>query len=145
CKLYVLDPTNSASQCVDANGRAPVLAGFSSRGVPGDPLQHPDITAPGVRIVSSRSSTRGGAALGITDDLNSCNIAFHNLDDFTCMSGTSMAAPHVVGIVALMQEAAQGKLTPDDVESILTSTARPLAGYANWEQGAGYADAYAAV
>ncbi|MFL5384762.1 MAG: S8 family serine peptidase [Longimicrobiaceae bacterium] len=145
CKLYVLDPTNSASQCVDASGRAPVLAGFSSRGVPGDPLQHPDITAPGVRIVSARSNTGVVAPLGITSDLNACNIGVQNLDDFTCMSGTSMAAPHVAGIVALMQEAANGKLTPDQVLSILTSTARPLNGYALWEQGAGYADAYAAV
>jgi len=145
CKLYVSDPTNSASQCVDANGRAPVLAGFSSRGIAGDPLYHPDITAPGVRIVSARSLTGVVAPLGITSDLNGCNIGVQNLDDFTCMSGTSMAAPHVAGIVALMQEAANGKLTPDQVLSILTSTARPLSGYALWEQGAGYADAYAAV
>jgi serine protease AprX len=145
CKLFVLDPTNSKSQCADAGGRAPVLAGFSSRGIPGDPMQHPDITAPGVRIVSARSNTGVVAPLGITSDLNACNIGFQNLDDFTCMSGTSMAAPHVAGIVALMQEAANGKLTPDQVASILTSTARPQPGYALWEQGAGYADAYAAV
>jgi serine protease AprX len=145
CKLFVLDPTNSASQCVDASGRAPVLAGFSSRGIPGDPLQHPDITAPGVRIVSARSNTGVVAPLGITSDLNACNIGVQNLDDFTCMSGTSMAAPHIVGVVALMQEAANGTLTPDQVESILVTTARPQPGYANWEQGAGYVDAYAAV
>ena len=145
CKLYVLDPTNSASQCVDPNGRLPVLAGFSSRGIPGDPLQHPDITAPGVRIVSARSSTGVVAPLGITSDLNACNIGAQNLDDFTCMSGTSMAAPHIAGVVALMQEAANGRLTPDQVEQILVMTARPLPGYANWEQGAGYVDAYAAV
>jgi serine protease AprX len=145
CKLFVADPTNSASQCVDAAGRAPVLAGFSSRGVEGDALLHPDITAPGVRIVSARSYTGVVAPLGITSDLNACNIGFQNLDDFTCMSGTSMAAPHIAGVVALMQEAANGKLTPDQVLSLLTATARPLPGYAPWEQGAGYADAYAAV
>jgi len=145
CKLFVLDPTNSVSQCVDASGRAPVLAGFSSRGVPGDPLLHPDITAPGVRIVSARSSTGVVAPLGITSDLNACNIGFQNLDDFTCMSGTSMAAPHIAGVVALMQEAANNRLTPDQVEQILENTARPQPGYALWEQGTGYADAYAAV
>ncbi|HYH82614.1 MAG TPA: S8 family serine peptidase [Longimicrobium sp.] len=145
CKLFVTDPTNSASQCVDAGGRAPVLAGFSSRGVAGDPLQHPDITAPGVRIVSARSYAGVVAPLGITSDLNACNIGFQNLDDFTCMSGTSMAAPHVAGVVALMQEAAGGKLTPALVEQLLVNTARPQPGYAQWEQGAGYADAYAAV
>jgi serine protease AprX len=145
CKLFVVDPTNSASQCVDAGGRAAVLAGFSSRGIAGDPLQHPDVTAPGVRIVSTRSITGVVAPLGITSDLNACNIGFQNLDDFTCMSGTSMAAPHIAGVVALMQEAANGKLTPGQVESILTTTARPQPGYALWEQGTGYADAYAAV
>jgi serine protease AprX len=145
CKLFVTDPTNSASQCVDAGGRAPVLAGFSSRGVAGDPLLHPDVTAPGVRIVSARSYTGIVAPLGITGDLNACNIAVQNLDDFTCMSGTSMAAPQVAGVVALMQEAANGRLTPAEVEAILVNTARPQPGYANWEQGAGYVDAYAAV
>jgi len=145
CKLYVADPTDSAADCVDAGGRAAVLAGFSSRGVAGDPLQHPDITAPGVRIVSARSSTGVVAPLGITSDLTSCNIGFQNLDEFTCMSGTSMAAPHIAGVVALMQEAAGGNLTPAQVEQLLENTARPLAGYAMWEQGAGYADAYAAV
>ncbi|HEU4557859.1 MAG TPA: S8 family serine peptidase [Longimicrobium sp.] len=145
CKLFVLDPTNSASQCQDAGGRAPVLAGFSSRGIPGDPMQKPDITAPGVRIVSARSYTGVVAPLGLTSDLNACNIGFQNLDDFTCMSGTSMAAPAVAGVVALMQEAAGGKLTPTQVEQLLKSTARPQPGYAEWEQGAGYVDAYAAV
>lgn len=145
CKLFVLDPTNSASQCVDASGRAAVLAGFSSRGIPGDPLQHPDVMAPGVRIVSARSYTGVVAPLGITSDLNACNIGVQNLDDFTCMSGTSMAAPHITGVVALMQEAANNKLTPDDIEQILESTARPQPGYAFWEEGAGYVDAKAAV
>lgn len=145
CKLFVLDPTNSASECVDATGRAPVLAGFSSRGIPGDAMQHPDITAPGVRIVSARSSTGVVAPLGITSDLNACNIGFQNLPDFTCMSGTSMAAPHIAGVVALMQEASGGKLKPDQVLTLLTRTARPQPGYELWEQGAGYADAYAAV
>ena len=145
CKLYVHDPTNSASQCADAGGRSPVLAGFSSRGIPGDPMQKPDVTAPGVRMVSARSYTGVVAPLGIASDLNGCNIGFQNLDDFTCMSGTSMAAPAVAGVVALMQEAAGNKLTPAQVDSLLKSTARPQPGYAEWEQGAGYVDAYAAV
>jgi serine protease AprX len=145
CKLYVQDPTNSKSQCVDAAGREAVLAGFSSRGIPGDALNHPDVTAPGVRIVSTRAFSGAVPLLGATSDANVCNIGIQNLDNYTCMSGTSMAAPHVAGVVALMEEASGGRLTPDQALAILASTARKLTGYAQWEVGAGYVDANAAV
>src|SRR5467141_1001539 len=145
------DPTNSAIHCADQTGqnRAPILADFSSRGIPGDPMYHPDITAPGVHIVSTRAST--GTVLNALDanhdfDLtSSCAISVANEPYYTCASGTSMATPHVVGVVALMQEAAGGSLTPDRIASVLTQTARPLPGFALWEVGAGYLDALAAV
>jgi serine protease AprX len=145
CKL-VVDPTNSAARCQDADGRAPVLAGFSSRGRPDDPLYHPDITAPGVNIVSTRASTGTIMnGLDLSSDARTCNIAIQHVQYFTCASGTSMATPHIAGVVALMQEAARGTLTPDQVLKVLTRTARPLPGYAPWEVGAGYVDALAAV
>jgi serine protease AprX len=145
------DPTISAIHCADQTGqnRDPILADFSSRGIPGDPMYHPDVTAPGVHIVSTRAST--GIVLNVLDanhDLNltsTCAIGAANAPSYTCASGTSMATPHVVGVVALMQEAAGGKLTPDQVASVLTQTARPLPAYAQWEVGAGYVDALAAV
>jgi len=150
CKT-VPDPTNSAIHCADqtGQGRDAVLADFSSRGVPGDALYHPDVTAPGVHIVSTRAST--GTVLNVLDanhDLNltsTCALSVANAPYYTCASGTSMATPHVVGVVALMQEAAGGTLTPDQVASVLTQTARPLPGFALWEVGAGYVDALAAV
>jgi serine protease AprX len=157
CKVGVADPTNSQSGCMRDDGSNPleptdneprehVLADFSSRGVPGDPLYHPDITAPGVRIVSTRAST-GSVMNGIdvNRDARLCNIALENEPFYTCASGTSMASPHVAGVVALMQEAARGRLTPAQVINTLVSTARPLAGYEEWEVGSGYMDAYAAV
>ena len=157
CKIGVTDPTNWEAHCMlddgsnplvptDNEPRAHVLADFSSRGIPGDPLYHPDITAPGVHIVSTRAST--GTVLN-GDDLNHdvriCNIALLNQPYYTCASGTSMATPHIAGVVALMQEAAGGTLTPDQVLNVLTATAKPLADYGTWEVGAGYVDAYAAV
>jgi len=151
CKLVSPDPTNSAIHCADQTGqnRPAWLADFSSRGVPGDPMYHPDITAPGVHIVSTRAST--GTVLNALDanhdfDLtSSCAISTANEPYYTCASGTSMATPHVVGVVALMQQAAGGKLSPDQVAAAIVNTARPLPGYATWEVGAGYLDALAAV
>src|SRR5258706_6237819 len=157
CKIGVTDPTNSESHCMLDDGSNPLvapnneprshpLADFSSRGIPVDPPDHPHITAPGVHIVSTRAST--GTVLN-GDDLNHdariCNIALLNQPYYTCASGTSMATPHIAGVVALMQEAAGGTLRPDQILAVLTSTARPLDGYAPWEVGAGYVDAYAAV
>src|SRR2546427_12436924 len=45
CKLVTPDPTNSAIHCADQTGQnpAPILAAFSSRGIPNDPTHHPDI------------------------------------------------------------------------------------------------------
>lgn len=157
CKIGVTDPTNSESHCMLDDGSNPlvptnneprdhVLADFSSRGIPGDALYHPDITAPGVHIVSTRAST--GTVLNGDDgnhDVRICQISAGNLPFYTCASGTSMASPHIAGVVALMQEAAGGRLTPSQVLSALTSTARPLPGYAPWEVGSGFVDAYAAV
>src|SRR5258706_298776 len=157
CKVGVTDPTNSEAHCMLDDGsnalvptnnepRAHVLGDFSSRGVPGDNLYHPDITAPGVHIVSTRAST--GTVLNGDDanhDVRICQISATNLAFYTCASGTSMASPHIAGVVALMQEAAGGKLSPTQVLNALTSTAQPLPGYATWEVGAGFVDAYAAV
>jgi serine protease AprX len=144
CKIGVVDPTNSQTMCSD--GRSRVLADFSSRGVDGDPLYHPDITAPGTLIVSTRSST--GTLMNALDapsDARRCNIGIQNLQNYTCASGTSMASPHVAGVAALMEQASNGRITPDQTLAVLQSSARRLPGYAEWEVGAGYVDAYAAA
>jgi serine protease AprX len=161
CKLFLPapDPTNSAVHCEDlddqddqltaTNPRDGVLADFSSRGVPGDPLYHPDITAPGVHVVSTRAST--GFTLTLLDanhdlDLTStCAIALTNEAFYTCASGTSMASPVIAGVVALMEEASGGALTPDQALKVLQKTARPLTGFQPYEVGAGFVDALAAV
>ncbi len=139
----------NAADCPDG-----LLAGFSARGMSGSAQFHPTLTAPGGHIVSTRATT--GATLDILDaqrDLSECGIARRGLVNvlyYTCSSGTSMAAAHVTGTVALMQQAASGRLTPDEVKELLVQTARPMAKnngtrYELWEVGAGYLDAYAAV
>lgn len=142
------DPAWTGRCPQDNRGR--VLASFSSRGHSGsDPKYadyYPDITAPGVYTVSTRATTGTAMnALDMPSDLSICQIDEGHLAYYTCASGTSMASPHVAGIVALMEEASGGTLTPDQALSVLTQTARPLDKYARWEVGAGYADALAAV
>lgn len=117
------------------------LADFSSRGIPGDSRYHPTITAPGVNIVATRAPNSILPVLGAPDDaaINPAWIPF-----YTTMSGTSMATPHVSGVLALMLEA-NPALTPDQLKDLLIQTARPMAGYQEFEVGAGYIDAYAAT
>jgi serine protease AprX len=59
-------------------------------------------------------------------------------------SGTSMAAPHISGVVALMLEA-NPALDWRGVKQILEQTATNITGRAAWEVGAGYVNTYAAV
>lgn len=129
------------------------LADFSSRGVSGKGgtvivdgetftwEDRPTITAPGQDIVSTRVIAPT-SSLGATDDTE--NIDPAHLPYYTTMSGTSMAAPHVAGIVALLLEA-NPDLSPAEVKSIIQNTATNMSGYETWEAGAGYVNAYAAV
>lgn len=66
-------------------------------------------------------------------------------ENYTCMAGTSMAAPHVAATVALMQSVASTPLTPAQVESILKATLRPFPGSNDRPIGTGIVDAAAAV
>ncbi|WP_254660927.1 S8 family serine peptidase [Bacillus sp. FJAT-27225] len=129
------------------------LADFSSRGVKGKGgtvlvgsetwkwEDRPTVTAPGQTIISTRVLAPV-AALGATDDINLIPPAY--LPYYTTMSGTSMAAPHVAGIVALLLDA-NPALNPLQVKQILEQTATNMPGHESWEVGAGYVNAYAAV
>jgi subtilisin family serine protease len=121
---------------VDSWGK---LAEFSSRGpvvVDGSNRVKPDIVAPGVEVLSSFPG-----------------------DTYAFLDGTSMAGPHVVGVVALMWSANPNLIGDiDATEDILRKTAKPyqypIEGdglCANGEEtpnnavGYGLVDAYAAV
>ena len=103
---------------------------FSSSGPSRDGRLKPDLVAPGARIVAARS-TPFGAAPGS--------------GGLIAMSGTSMAAPHVAGTVALMFEAAPRRLHIDETRALLLGSARPLDGLDPLRAGAGLLDVASAV
>lgn len=139
---------------VAAGDKEGKLADFSSRGVDGksDTVtvdgetftweDRPTVTAPGVDIISARASLSSTGTLSATQD--SEELPPEQLPYYTFSSGTSMAAPHVSGIVALMLEA-NPDLQWQDVKQILQDTATAMPGRDAWEAGAGYANAHAAV
>ncbi len=67
-------------------------------------------------------------------------------ESYSTMNGTSMASPHVAGVVALMQAAAgSSPRTPAQIETTLKDTARALPGSCSGGCGAGIVNAKAAV
>lgn len=102
------------------------LAEFSSRGVPGDPLYHPTLTAPGVDVAAARAKT--GVVVNAFFAVDLIDLGADAVY-YAVASGTSMATPHVSGTVALMLEANPG-LTPDQVKALLEASATPMPGFA---------------
>ncbi len=139
--------------CVAAGDKAGELTDFSSRGTPGVGgtvtvdgqtftwEDRPTITSPGKTIISTRAISPVGL-LSTEQDIEIIEPAY--LPYYTTLDGTSMAAPHVAGIVALLLEA-DPTLTPYEVKHIIQQTATNIPGRKGWEVGAGYVNAYAAV
>lgn len=139
---------------VGAGEKDGTLADFSSRGLKGESSEFtmPDgslwtytnditIVAPGVDIISTRALTNAAANGG---DADVDAIETENLPFYTMISGTSMATPHVSGIIALMLEA-NPNLSNADIKRLLQETATNMPGYEKWEVGAGYVNARSAV
>ncbi len=116
----------SAANAFIANPGFSAVASFSSAGPRiGDSFLKPEVTAPGV----STYSTLVGSG---------------NMGEY--LSGTSMAAPHVTGVAALVKQA-HPNWKPEELKAAIvgTSSANAVAGYTTRSSGAGMVQALPAV
>ncbi|MCB5164075.1 S8 family serine peptidase [Streptomyces bambusae] len=104
-----------------------------------------DVAAPGgeTRRATDTPGTVTTPENGILSTLNT-GTTTPSAENYKPYQGTSMAAPHVAGLAALLV-AAKPSLTPAQVESTIKTTTRPLAGTCTGGCGTGLADATAAV
>ncbi|WP_329336259.1 S8 family serine peptidase [Streptomyces sp. NBC_01352] len=91
-----------------------------------------DISAPG-------GQTSTGTANGILSTLNS-GASTPSTESYAYYQGTSMATPHIAGLVALLKSA-NSSLTPAQIETAIKNNARALPGACSGGCGAGLADA----
>ncbi len=113
----------------DTGTRDGVVSDYSSRGKAGDQSTYPDISAPGENITSSCRIYLPICSTGL-DPKNGPGTL--DLGTFNTISGTSMAAPHIAGIVAQLFQA-NPSATPAQVENALKSTAYKYADGAPYE------------
>lgn len=99
------------------------VTSFSSRGGTRDGRAKPDIGAPGFQIRAASSGTKAGVV---------------------AKDGTSMAAPHVSGAIALLMsqqiETGQPQLNANQIRAALTQSARGFNGHWNASRGWGMLD-----
>ena len=93
----------------------------------------PWVVAPGTDVVAARALNGAAQALscGGSAAPSACTgMKPEHLPFYTPLSGSSMAAPHVTGAIAVIQSAAEAelgrRLTPDEVKELLAESAVPM-------------------
>jgi serine protease AprX len=111
------DPYVITVGATDENGSTypgdDTLAAWSSRGTTQDGFQKPDVTAPGAHIVSLLAPNSAFASL-----CPACVVG----GQYIKVSGTSLAAPMIAGVVADVLQV-RPNLTPNQVKALLTQPA----------------------
>ncbi|KAJ1937706.1 hypothetical protein EC988_007812, partial [Linderina pennispora] len=135
---YLIDSVTKGPATIVAPKRELVIAedpsggqvsGLSSNGPTPELAIGPVVSAPGANIYSTYLVANGG---------------------YDTKSGTSMAAPYIAGVAALLKQA-HPDYTPAQIRSILATTAKPLRDpktHLNihpYQSGSGLVDAYAAI
>ncbi len=115
-----------------------VVSDYSSRGNRNQPSTWPDISAPGEDI---ESSCRPYLVICSTGLAPNNGPGLLDIGTFNTISGTSMAAPHIAGIVAQLFQAAP-TATPGQVEAALKSTAHPYTNGAAYSVQGGYTTSF---
>lgn len=87
----------------------------------------PTLTAPGTNVWSARASTGVMNAIAVREpvDVNPEHVAYYDI-----LTGSSMAAPHVAGAIAVIQQKAKAVrgsfLSPAEVKALLEQSAVPM-------------------
>ena len=115
----------------DTGTRDGTVSDYSSRGLSTDASTWPDISAPGENITSSCRLYLAICSTGL-DPRNGPGLL--DIGTFNTISGTSMAAPHIAGIVAQLFQA-KPSATPADIERALKVSAYKYTDGAGYQSG----------
>jgi subtilisin family serine protease len=135
----------------DTGTRDGTVSDYSSRGDASDPSTWPDLSAPGENITSSCRVYLPICSTGLAPQNGPGPL---DIGTFNTISGTSMAAPHIAGIVAQLFQA-DPSATPAEIEAALKGSTykytngaayQTVGGYStSFDKGTGLVDVVAAV